>query len=77
MTINQTHFYFHTHPHKLIRHTFKLFTFYYTLKDQIYYPIAISKPDSTQPPHYYTTTSPTFTTLNSLLNHYTTHIPLK
>ena len=76
---HNSHYYnlFQPNPPKLSRHIFSLFTFYYTLHNHQYYPIAISKPNSTQPPHYYTSLQPTFPTLQSLLNHYTTLNPLK
>lgn len=61
------------HP-PLKRHIFSLYTFYYYPYKNRFYPIAISKPNSTQLPFYYTlSTHPSFPTLQSLLNHY---IPL-
>lgn len=73
-----SHYYslFQPNPPKLSSHIFSLFTFYYTFHNNQYIPIAISKPNSTQPPHYYPSTQPTFHTLQSLLNYYTTHNPL-
>jgi hypothetical protein len=72
---HNSHYYslFQPNPPKLHRHIFSLYTFYYAIHNNSYIPIAISKPNSTQLPHYYTSTQPTFPTLQSLLNHYTSH----
>lgn len=76
-----SHYYnqFQPNPPKLNRHIFSFFTFYYTINNNQYIPIAISKPNSTQPPHYYITSQPTFPSLNLLIQHYTSpsNIPLK
>lgn len=68
------------YPNKLSlkHHTFSLFTFYYTIQNNQFYPIAISKPNSTQLPFYYQLlTHKPFPTLQSLLNHYLPLNPLK
>lgn len=59
------------------RYIFSLFTFYYIQYKDRYIPIAMSKPNSTQKPYFYQLSHPTFPTLQSLLNHYTSHNPLK
>ena len=81
MIPHNSHYYnlFQPNPPKLHRHIFSFFTLYYTIHNKSFTPIAISKPQSTQPPHYYPITQPTFPTLQSLLQHYThpPNIPLK
>lgn len=57
---------------KTQRHIYSLYTFYYTIQNGLYYPIATSKPNSTQPPIYYQLHSHApHNTLQSLLDHYT------